>query len=103
MAAMKISKPNSALFHIALIVLFKVAGLHAFVAHNDDLDAQHCEVCHITTSVNFTPLLETDTAVIPQANYFFFEQSFNNIAPESVFNNKYLLSYRFTRPPPPFS
>lgn len=100
---MKISKPNIALFYIALIVLFKVAGLHAFASHNDDLDAQHCEVCHITTAVSFTPFLEADTAVVSHTEYFFSEQKINGIAPDSVFNNTYLLSYRFTRPPPTFS
>lgn len=100
---MNISKPNIALFYLALMVFFKVAGLHSLAPHGDDTDSQHCEVCHIATAIGFTPLLETDTVDFIQITYFFAEQESNALAPDLVFNNKYLSSYRFTRPPPLFS
>jgi len=99
----KSSRKNIALFYIALILFFKVVGLHAFTAHNDDIGVQHCEICHITTAVNFTPILEADISVVPQTEYFLSERKDSSIAANVVFNSKFLLSYHFTRPPPQFS
>ncbi len=99
---MKNKKYFTTMFFVALFLLFKVAGLHELTHHADDADVEHCEVCHITTAVNFIPLLETKTTVLPQTEYFLSEQKFNSIVPCVVFNNKYLSSYLFTRPPPLF-
>ncbi|TMM59344.1 hypothetical protein FEE95_07895 [Maribacter algarum] len=77
--------------------------MHALAPHTDEADVQHCEICHITTAVSFTPLLEADIAVVPQTEYFLSEQKQNGTAPNVVFNNKYLSGYHFTRPPPQLS
>jgi len=100
---MKNAKHPIAIFYVALLLLFKVSGLHALAHHDGDSDVQHCEVCHITTAVSFTPLLETESPVLPQTKYFFSGQNFNNAAPYVVFNNSHLVGYLFTRPPPQFS
>ncbi|MBT9189268.1 hypothetical protein [Zobellia russellii] len=97
---MKSSKNFVSMFFVALFLVFKVAGLHALTHHIDDSDAQHCEVCHITTAVNFTPLLKTESPVLPQTEFYFFEQKFSNNAPQLVFENQFLGNNRFTRPPP---
>ena len=99
----KNSKSNIALFYVALILLFKVTGLHALTPHDDDSNAQHCEICHITTGVSFTPLLEADITAVPQTEYVLLEQKHNEKTPNTVLNNKFLSSYHFTRPPPQFS
>lgn len=100
---MKNVKQHIAIFYVALILLFKVVGLHALTHHTDDTDGQHCEVCHITTAVGFIPLLETETPVLKQTDYYFSEQKFNNRTTYVVFNNRHLSSYLFTRPPPQLS
>ncbi|MEP3210960.1 MAG: hypothetical protein ABJN95_17365 [Maribacter sp.] len=99
----KNSKHHIALFYVALILFFKVAGLHALTPHNDDTDVQHCEICHITTAVSFIPLIESDATVVPQKEHLLLEQKLNSTAPKVVFNNKFLSSNQFTRPPPQFS
>lgn len=91
------------MFYIALILLFKVVGLHALSHHADDTDVQHCEVCHITTAVSFIPLLETETPVLPKTEYYFLAQKINASTSLVVFNNQHLSSYLFTRPPPQVS
>ncbi len=100
---MKNSKNFTVMFFVTLFLLFKVAGLHALTHHEDDPDIQHCEVCHISTTVNFIPLLETETTVLPDTEYFFTEQQINDKALFVTYNNRYLSSYLFTRPPPQFS
>jgi len=100
---MKNGKQNIALFYIALMLLFKVAGLHAFSHQNDDSNVQHCEVCHITTAVSFIPLLGTETPVLPKTDYYFSEQKVNITAQNVVFTKRHLSSYHFTRPPPSLS
>ncbi|CAZ98467.1 hypothetical protein Q4603_09485 [Zobellia galactanivorans] len=99
---MKNIKHIIALFYVTLILLFKVAGLHALTHHIDDSDAQHCEVCHITSAVNFTPLIEAETPVLPQTEFYLFEKKLTNKAPDLVFKDRLLASNRFTRPPPRF-
>ncbi len=87
------------MFFVALFMLFKVAGLHA-LSHDEDSDVQHCEVCHITTAVNFTPLLEVETTALPHIEYFYLEQKTINNAFFVAFKSNHLLNYFFTRPPP---
>jgi len=99
---MKNTKHFIALFYITLILLFKVAGLHALSHHADETDIQHCEVCHITTAVNFTPLLETQPQVIPQTEFYIWEPNISISAPAVAINERHLSSYLFTRPPPQF-
>jgi hypothetical protein len=97
---MKKVNSNIAIFYIALILLFKVAGLHAFIHHADDADVQHCEACPIVTEINLIPLLDTDTSDIPKVEFFYPQQKINTVSPVVVFNNRHLSSYLFTRPPP---
>ncbi len=99
---MKNSKNFITLFFVALFLLFKVAGLHALTHHEEDSDVQHCEVCHISAAVNFIPLLETEATVLPEIDYFFVKQKINDKALLVTYNNRYLSSYLFTRPPPQF-
>lgn len=89
-----------AMFFVTMILLFKVAGVHVLTHHVNDDDIQHCEVCHITTAASFTPILDVDSTVLPQPEYFFTEQKLNNCSKSVVFNNRHLSSYLYTRPPP---
>lgn len=100
---MKNGKHFITMFFVALFLLFKVTGLHALSHHEDESDVQHCEVCEISTVVNFTPLLETETIVLTDTEHFFAEQKINDKALFVTFSNRYLSSYLFTRPPPLFS
>lgn len=97
---MKNVKHITATFFITLILLFKVAGLHALSHHADDHETQHCEVCDIITTVNFTPHLETEDIVVPKVQFFFTEQAFTKTTIKKGFSNRYLDSFLFTRPPP---
>lgn len=97
------SKNFITMFFVTLFMLFKVAGLHSLSHHGEDIDVQHCEVCDITTTVNFTPILQTESLVLPKTEYHFSEPKFNNIAPFVVFSNRFLSSYLHTRPPPQLS
>jgi len=99
----KSSKNCITLFFVTLFLLFKVAGLHALSHHDEDIDVQHCEVCDITTTANFIPLLQTESPVLPKTEYYFSESKFTNIAPFVVFINRFLSSYLRTRPPPQLS
>ncbi|WP_405397102.1 hypothetical protein [Maribacter sp. Asnod2-G09] len=99
---MKNAKHLIALFYITLILLFKVAGLHALSHHSDETDVQHCEVCHITTAVNFTPLLETQPLVVAPTEFYNWEQTITIAVPVVALNERHLSSYLFTRPPPQF-
>ncbi|WP_276165392.1 DUF2607 family protein [Zobellia alginiliquefaciens] len=92
-----------AIFYVALMLLFKVAGLHALTHHAEEQDVQHCEVCDITTAVNFIPALETVPPVLPQKESFFSEQKITNTTYNIAFNNRHLASNLFARPPPRFS
>lgn len=96
-------KQTIALFYIALILLFKVAGLHALSHQSDDSDLQHCEVCHITTAFSFIPLLQTTDPVLAKTEYLFVAQKTNANSSLVTFSNQYLSSYLYTRPPPPLS
>lgn len=100
---MKNKKHFITLFFVTLFLLFKVAGLHALSHHEDDSDLQHCEVCQVSSVVNFTPLLETEATVLLDTEYFFTEQQINDKALFVTFINRHLSSYLFTRPPPLFS
>ncbi|MBU2996330.1 hypothetical protein KO500_07780 [Cellulophaga baltica] len=88
-----------------MILIFKVAGLHAFIHlnDNDDTDLQHCEICHLTTAVSFTPILKTETPAIPQRDFCKTDSEKNTLEYFIVFNPKHLSSYLYTRPPPLFS
>ncbi|GAA4232083.1 hypothetical protein GCM10022291_06000 [Postechiella marina] len=97
---MKNVKQITATFFITLILLFKVAGLHALSHHADEHEAQHCEVCDIVTAVNFTPHLETEALNVPKVQFFFCEKAFTKPAVKTGFSNRYLDSYLFARPPP---
>lgn len=99
---MKKSKHFISIFFVALFLLFKVAGLHALTHHEEDSDVQHCEICHITTAVNFIPLLQTEATTVPVLEYCFREQKTKNVAFTVTYSNKYLSSSLFTRPPPQF-
>ena len=99
---MKNAKHLIALFYITLILLFKVAGLHALSHHADETDIQHCEVCHITTAVNFTPLLETQPLVVSPTEFYNWESTITIVTPVVALNERHLSSYLFTRPPPQF-
>jgi hypothetical protein len=91
------------MFFVALFLLFKVTGLHALSHDEDHSDVQHCEVCEISATVNFIPLLETNHTVLLDKEHFFNEQKINDKALDVTFNNRHLSSYLFTRPPPLFS
>lgn len=97
---MKNIKHIIVLFYVALILLFKVTGLHALSHHSDDGDLKDCEVCDIISTVSFIPLIKTKTTVSPKAEYFFLAQKGNAIAVSFVLQNKHLSGYLFTRPPP---
>ena len=99
----KSSKNFITMFFVTLFLLFEVAGLHALSHHGEDIHVQHCEICDITTTANFTPLLQTESPVLPKTEYYFPEQKFNNNALFVVFNNRFLSSYLRTRPPPQLS
>ncbi|MEP2279915.1 hypothetical protein [Maribacter sp.] len=99
---MKNSSHLIAIFYVSLILLFKVAGLHSLSHHADDNDIQHCEVCHITTAVNFTPLLKTQPLVVPQIEFYDCEPTITIAAPVVALNDRHLSSYLYTRPPPQF-
>lgn len=88
------------MFFVTLFLLFKVARLRALSHHGEDIDVQHCEVFDIIATANFTPLLQTESPVFPKTEYYFPEKKFNNNALFVVFNNRFLSSYLYTRPPP---
>ncbi|WP_291968126.1 hypothetical protein [Maribacter sp.] len=97
---MKNAKHFIALFYVTLILLFKVAGLHSLTHHTDDTDIQHCEVCHITTAVNFTPLVEVETSAILKVVFYVVPAKVNTLTSIEAYNDRFLSSYLFTRPPP---
>ncbi len=97
---MKNRKHFISLFFIALFLLFKVAGLHVLSHDVDDLDIEHCEVCHITISANFTPILGTNTTIVPQKQYLLSEQKLLSLVPYFIYSDQLLSSYLFARPPP---
>ena len=99
---MKNRKHFITLFFVALFLLFKVAGLHALSHHEDDSDIHQCEICEISTVVNFIPLLETEPTILPDTEHFFAELRINDKTPDVTISNKHLSSYLFTRPPPLF-
>ena len=100
---MKNAKHLIALFFAALFFSLKVSGLHVLMHHTDDADVHHCELCDITTTVSFTPLLPSDNEAPSQIKIYFLELKHKSEAPQVVFHNNFLESYRFTRPPPQFS
>ncbi|MCW2118068.1 hypothetical protein [Flavobacterium sp. 7A] len=87
---------------ITLILLFKVAGLHALSHESNDTDIEHCQICDIVTAANFTPLLQTKAIDFPQFESFpsVKEQTTNTVY--VVYNNQHLDNFLFTRPPPQF-
>lgn len=97
---MKKIKHIIAFFFIALILLIKVAGLHALSEHSDETDVEHCEICHISSAASFTPFLKTEFTVLLPTDFFFSEQKSINNNIYVAFNNWYLESNLFTRPPP---
>ncbi len=90
-----------ALFYLVLMLLFKVAGLHALSHDADDGDIQQCEVCHITAAASVIPLLEIETVVLPKPHYFVVQKV--NTTTLVAFNSQHLSSFLFTRPPPQVS
>jgi hypothetical protein len=100
---MKNGKNFITTFFVTLFLLFNVASLHALTEHDDDSSVDHCEICHIATAVNFIPLLETEPTLIPDKDFFFTDQQINDKALVVTFNNQYLSSCLFTRPPPTLS
>ncbi|WP_298350643.1 hypothetical protein [uncultured Dokdonia sp.] len=100
---MQQQKHYIALFYIALIMVFKVAGLHAFTHHTDDGGIDHCEVCEITSITNFTPLLETEIAQVPVPEAVYIATSLTSATGTISFENKYFLDTSRTRPPPALS
>ena len=99
---MKKFKRFIASFFVAFILLFKVAGLHALSHDGDDTDLEHCEVCHVTTTAGFIPLLETESFLVPQVEHYLSERELKSIVPYVVFNDNCSSNYLFTRPPPLF-
>lgn len=97
---MKSVKHILATFFITLMLLFKVAGLHALTHHADEVDVQHCEVCDIVTAVNFAPVLQTNHVVIANPQVVLSKQPAVKLLFNTCFSNRYLDSYLFTRPPP---
>ena len=91
------------LFYVTLFLVFKVGGLHALTHDEDYSNIQHCKICEISTTVNFTPLLKTGTIVLPSTKYFFVKQRLNNKALVDIHKNNYFSGYLFARPPPPQS
>ena len=96
-------KQTIALFYIALILLFKVANLHALSHQTDDYDLLQCEVSDTTTAFSSIPLLQTTGPVLAKTEYFFVAQKTNANSFLVTFSNQYLSSYLYTRPPPPLS
>lgn len=97
---MKSVKHITATFFITLILLFKVAGLHALTHNGDENEAQHCEVCDIVTTTNFTPALQAKTVVLSNPKVFLLKTPIAKNTITTSFINRYLDSYLFTRPPP---
>lgn len=98
---MKNFKHIIALFFITMMLFFKVAGLHALIHHGEDeAEVQHCEVCHVSSISNFTPLLSVDSPTLPQVKHFSSKKALHFNAQVVVVNNVFLSSYLFTRPPP---
>ncbi len=96
-------KQNIALFYVILILIFKVVGLHALTHLDDnDTDVQHCEVCHIVTTVSLTPILKTESPVFTPKNFYVRETKITGTAICNPHYDRYLTSYLFTRPPPKF-
>jgi len=101
---MKNAKHIIAIFYVTLILLLKVAGLHALTHDTDDTtEVDNCEVCIVETALNLTPLIEAETPALPATTYYFSEQEFTNKVSYVDFKNTYLESYHSTRPPPQFS
>jgi hypothetical protein len=99
---MKNAKQHIALLFIAMMLVFKVAGLHALTHLADEGEAQHCELCVVTAEVSVAPLLEAETPLLQLTDYFF-EQKLNIVITNVDFNNRHLSSSLLTRPPPPLS
>lgn len=100
MLVLKKVKRHIAFFYVALMLIFKVAGLHAITHNADETDLQHCEVCVFTTVVSLTPFLEADIPDLIQKNNYVVEQKLKFTAQNVAFSNQHLSSYHLTRPPP---
>jgi hypothetical protein len=87
-------------FFVTMILLFKVASLHALTHHSDDANIHHCEICDISTVVGLTPFLEIEPTGLQEVGYYFPDKKLNIRSQFVVFNNKHLSSYLYTRPPP---
>jgi len=99
---MNSTKRHIALFFVSLFLLIKVAGLHVLTHDVDAADVQHCEICLVETAVNFTPLIEGDNPVLPEATYYFSELERTILTAYVESKGSYLGSYHSTRPPPQF-
>lgn len=97
---MTIKKQHITLVFATLFLLFKIAGLHALSHHNDEVDEQHCEVCEISTIINFTPLLKKETKVLLNTDFTFEKKRINNKVYLLIYFNKNFSGHLFTRPPP---
>jgi len=97
---MKNIKHIIAMFFVTMILLFKVASLHALTHHLDGDNIHHCEICDISTVVDLTSFLEVEPTGIQNARHYFSERKLNLRSQFVVFNNEHLSSYLYTRPPP---
>jgi len=96
-------KQHIALFYVALMLLFKVVGLHALSHHTDDGDVNHCQVCEISTEINLTPLVNTEASYATVDCILFPEEKLTNNTFFVAVSNRFLSSNLHTRPPPPLS
>lgn len=86
-----------------LLVLFffsKIAGLHVVSSHEEDTKFQHCELCQITSTVNFMPLfsngfVEFSPSVLDEK----VGKTEIGTSQDSILN-KEVCNYFVTRPPP---
>lgn len=97
---MKQLKHIGALFLVTLFLSLKITGLHVISHHGDDDGIQHCEMCEISTTVSFTPLISSFNCEI-KVEQFLLEINSSKIEETSlVYFNKTVIGYVFTRPPP---
>ncbi|UII78326.1 hypothetical protein [Flagellimonas sp. CMM7] len=88
---------------VTLFLSSKVAGLHVLTHDTDDVDVQHCELCDVTSSISFTPLLSTDNEFSSPGNTLFIESKHIKGTELVVFYKKLLENSSLSRPPPQIS
>ncbi|WP_010517829.1 hypothetical protein [Croceivirga radicis] len=97
---MKQVKHIASLFFMALFLFVKVSGCHALFHDTDEVEVQHCELCDITNTVNFTPVVLVENTPSVSSQCLFARRTKAFESPEVVFITNYTDQYRFTRPPP---